>query len=76
MERKETKDGCRAPPDVGLFWYLKLTQSVDDGFANERVEIDPREFERRLEFRHNDSNQARICAANPITCPFNALARS
>jgi hypothetical protein len=39
MERKRTKDGCRAPPDPGLFWYLKLTESVDDRFPDEVVKL-------------------------------------
>src|SRR6266702_2683249 len=39
MEWKGTKHGCRAPPDPGLFWYVQLTESVDDGFANELVEF-------------------------------------
>jgi len=39
MERKGTKHRCRAPPDAGLFWYFQLTESVDDGFANELVDI-------------------------------------
>ena len=39
MKRKGTKDGCRAPPDAGLLWDLQLTESVDDGLANEVVEF-------------------------------------
>ena len=36
---KGAKDGYRAPPDPGLFRYIKLTESVDDGLANELVEL-------------------------------------
>ena len=39
MERKGAEDRCWAPPDAGLFWYVKLTESVDDGFANKLVEL-------------------------------------
>jgi len=39
MERKGTRGGCWAPPDAGLFWYFKLMESVDNGFANELVEL-------------------------------------
>ena len=39
MERKGTKNGRRAPPDAGLFWHLQLTESVNDGFPDELVEL-------------------------------------
>jgi hypothetical protein len=39
MERKGTKHRCRAPPDAGLFFNLKHTESFDDRFANELVEL-------------------------------------
>jgi len=39
VKRKRAKDGCRAPPNAGLFWYVQPTESVNDGFSNELVEL-------------------------------------
>jgi hypothetical protein len=36
---REKNTDVGLPPDGGLFWYLKLTESVDDGFANDIVEL-------------------------------------